>query len=445
MKNILILGAGKSATSLINYLLQHAETYNWLVTVGDYHLPTAQQKVGSHKRAKAIFFDVTDTTLCEAEVAKADIVASVLPAKFHIVVAKVCLKFGKHIVTPSYISDQERALDQAFKSANLLFMGEMGLDPGIDHMSMMKMIDHLKKSKANIKAVRSYCGALMANDSDGDNPWKYKFTWAPMNVVLAGKGTARYISNGAIRYIPYNRLFQQIETYDLGEHGIFEAYANRNSVPYRHIYQIPNVPTLLRGTFRKQGYCAAWNALVYLGLTNNTMLIDNCQQLTYAQFMQAFLPESKESGVSVQQQTAKLLGLDVNSDVMNKLSWLGLFSEQTITVDKGTPAQIILPLLAEKWKLAPEDKDMVVMLHKIDFEQGGTSKSIRSSMLIEGKSADETAIALTVGIPMAIMVKLIITNTIELAGVHIPVMPSVYEAVLSELETYGIVFKEEIC
>ncbi|OWY21072.1 saccharopine dehydrogenase [Sphingobacteriales bacterium UPWRP_1] len=440
MKNILVLGAGKSATDLIAYLLQYAPQYDWFVTVGDYDLQTALVKVNNHPRGRAVFFDVHDADARANYIFTADIVASVLPAAFHILVAHDCLRFGKHLITPSYVSAQERALDADFKNAGLLFMGEIGLDPGIDHMSLMKMIHHLRSQNAQITEVRSYCGALIAPESD-NNPWHYKFTWAPMNVVLAGQGgTAQYLQNGSPRYIPYNRLFARHEVYEVPGYGTFEAYANRDSIPYRQTYQIEDVPTLLRGTLRKGGFCNAWQALVTLGLTDNQLQLTNPAALTYAGLTEAFLPADSTASGSLPERTANFLGIHPQSEIMYRLNWLGLFSDVPLKNNPQTPAQALLHLLSEKWKLEPDDKDMIVMLHKVNYQLHGAHRAHTSVMVITGADADNTAIAATVGLPMAIMTKLALTHAIQLTGVHIPVMPQVYEPILTELQNYGIHF-----
>lgn len=441
MKKILVLGAGKSATDLIAYLLHHAQQYNWFVTVGDYDLTTAQQKVGNHERGRAVFFDVHDADSRANYIYDCDIVASVLPAAFHILVAHDCLRYGKHLITPSYVSPQERALDADFKNAGLLLMGEIGLDPGIDHMSLMKMIHALRNKNAQITDVRSYCGALIAPESD-NNPWHYKFTWAPMNVVLAGQGgTAQYLQNGLPRYIPYNRLFAQHETYEVPGFGAFEAYANRDSIPYRHVYDIEDVPTLLRGTLRKGGFCKAWQAIVTLGLTDNHLHLPNAGNLTYAGLTEAFLPPATLPE-NLPHRAAHFLQLHPQSEEMKKLGWLGIFDELPIPANCQTPAQALLALLEKKWLLEPQDKDMIVMLHRVHYQLNGKNYAHTATMVVTGESSDKTAIAATVGLPMAMMVKLALTGQVQLAGVQLPVMPQVYEPILTELTQYNIGFTD---
>ena len=446
MKKILVLGAGKSATTLISYLLKNAKQHDWHITVGDFNIDTATQKIGGHEHGTPIFFDVKDAALRAKCVQEHDIVASVLPAAFHQLVALDCLEYGKHIITPSYVSKEAAALDEAFKAKNLLFMGEIGLDPGIDHMSMMRTLDEIKAKGANIKAVRSFCGALVAPESD-NNPWHYKFTWAPMNVVLAGQGTAQYLKNGKPKYIPYNRLFSLTENYHINDLGTYEAYANRDSLSYLDKYQLSEIPTFIRGTLRKKEYCEAWNAFVKLGLTDNNISIYNTQNMTYADLIAAFLPANyTEENTDIQTALAEFLDVGVASPVMNKLTWLGLFDNKNfIGQGPATPAKILHDLLIEKWALEEEDVDMIIMLHKIDYELDGCDFSHTSTMVQKGEDAENTALAATVGLPMGMMIKLLLTTNLQLSGVQIPIMKAVYEPILKELEEYDVIFtaKEE--
>ncbi len=441
MKRILILGAGKSATALIHYLLEHAEQYDWHVVVGDRDQSIAAQKIDGNPRGTAIAFDVNDADLCAKCVQESDIVVSVLPAQFHLRVAEDCLRFGKHIITPSYVKANELALDAAFKEAGLLFMGELGLDPGIDHMSLMQLIGEVKAFGGEMTAIRSFTGALIAPESD-TNPWHYKFTWAPMNVVLAGQGTARYLRNGSPQYVPYNRLFDQIESYEVPETGTFEAYANRDSLPYLDTYHIEGVPTFIRGTLRFQGYCKAWNALVRLGLTDNTFTIPDADQLSWAALMDSYLPPFNRDK-AIDQRTADFLQLPLSSPIIDQLRWLGLFSDTKIKTKAGSPAQILHDLLVEKWVFQPEDRDMIVMLHVVDYSLNGKSYRKSSSLTLKGDAKD-TAISYTVGLPMAIMTKLILLDKIDLTGVHIPIQEQVYTPLLEELKQFDIEFKEQL-
>lgn len=444
MKNILIIGAGRSASSLIKYLLENSSKENWKVTVGDVSLELAEQKA-RHSNARAIAFDINNEVQREQEIEKADIVVSMLPASMHLNVAKDCVRFKKHLVTASYVSMEMAELDTEAKKSGVVLLNEMGLDPGIDHMSAMQIIDRIKAEGGEVTSFKSYCGGLIAPESN-DNPWGYKFTWNPRNVVLAGQGTAKFIENGKYKYIPYNRLFQQIEAVKVDGHGSFDAYANRDSLSYRKVYDLERIPTMLRGTLRMAGYCKAWNTFVQLGLTDDTYVIDNASQLTWRQFIEAFLPEGSKSA---EQKVADLIGVSAQSEEIQKLKWLGVFDNNKIKVEKATPAQIFQNLLEEKWKLKENDKDMVVMQHEIEYKlEVGSQKSEEkrsiSSLVVIGEDQTYTAMAKTVGLPVAIGVKLILQNKIKQTGVAVPVNKKIYDPVLEELEQYGILFKEKV-
>jgi saccharopine dehydrogenase-like NADP-dependent oxidoreductase len=330
-------------------------------------------------------------------------------------------------------------MEQEAKSKGLLFMGEMGLDPGIDHMSAMKMINEVKEKGGQLKAFYSYTGGLIAPESD-DNPWSYKFTWNPRNVVLAGQGTAQYLNGGKIKYIPYNRLFSERKVIQVPELGPYDVYANRDSLPYRKLYGIEDIPTILRGTIRANGYCDAWNALVKIGLTDDSYNLDLASIKTYGQLTESFILgqySDLKSGV------ANFLGLSLDDEIIRKLEWTELFSDRLIRLEQATPAQALEDLLLDKWALRQEDKDMIIMQHQFEYELEGKQKKIISSMVTKGEDAVNTSMAKTVGLPVAILVKLILQGKVNLTGVHIPVMAEIYEPVLEELKEYGIDFIDE--
>ncbi len=441
MKKILVLGAGKSATSLIHYLLERADQEDWTITVGDRDLSLAEHKVEGFERGKAIRFDVDEEERKEKLIAEHDIIVSLLPAFLHPKVSKACLKIGRHIITPSYVSADDLAMSEDFAKADLLFMGEMGLDPGIDHMSTLQIIHDIENRGGNITAVRSFTGGLIAPESD-NNPWNYKFTWSPINVVLAGQGTAQYLKEGKRKYVPYNRLFSLYETYSIPDYGAFEVYANRDSIIYLDKYELKNIPTFIRGTMRREGFCDAWNAFVKLGLTDNGFPIVGSSKMTYNDLIEAFLP-GKNPQLSLQQQLAEFLGIDEGHETMKKLAWLGLFDNIQIPVENGSPAMILKDLLEPRWKLEPDDKDMIAMLHLIDYELNGEAHRYKATLVVKGQDAENTAMSHTVGWPLGIMVRLLSQGKIKSRGVKIPIMPEVYEPVLKELESFGVVFTHQ--
>jgi len=367
MKKILILGAGKSTRALVDYLLEKAETLDWEITLGDLNLEMAKEKIDGHPKGKAVHFDILNEQMRADFVSRADVVASLLPAKFHILVAEECLKQGKHMVTASYVSDDIRALDEAYKAKGLLFMGEIGLDPGIDHLVMMEKLEEVRAKSDSIEAIYSFCGAIIAPESN-TNPWHYKFTWAPMNVVLAGQGVSRYLNSNQVKFIPYRRLFSTLWERKVEGVGDFEIYANRNSIPYRKTYGVEEVPTLLRGTMRYKGFCAAWNAMIDLGLTDNTYKID-CTDLSYSDFIKSFLPNQDVDNVEA--TALQMLGADSDSEIAKQFDYLGLFSDEKIPLKEASPAEVTLELLERKWKLDPTDKDMTVMIHEFDYTSNG--------------------------------------------------------------------------
>ena len=440
MKKILIIGAGRSSTALINYLIKASEENGWQLTLADSDLALAEAKTKHSSHAEAVQLDVNDVNVRQELIQDKDVVVSLLPAFLHPIVAKDCILFSKNLVTASYLNDEIREMSDVCESKGLLFMGEMGLDPGIDHMSAMEKINEIKEKGGKLKAFYSYTGGLIAPESD-DNPWSYKFTWNPRNVVLAGQGTAQYLKKGAIKYIPYNRLFSLRKSINVPELGAYDVYANRDSLPYRSLYGIDDIPTILRGTIRANGFCDAWNALVRLGLTDDSFQLDLDTINTYADLVRAFI-SSEEADLKI--AVAAFLGLSTDDEIMQKLEWTGLFSDRAIALDKASPALALEHLLLDKWALKQEDKDMIIMQHQFEYELDGKDHTIVSTMVTKGEDSVNTSMAKTVGLPVAILVKNMLLGKISLSGVHIPVMPEIYEPVLAELKEYGIDFIDEV-
>ncbi|MBL7884627.1 MAG: saccharopine dehydrogenase NADP-binding domain-containing protein, partial [Bacteroidia bacterium] len=372
MKNIFVIGAGRSASSLIAYLLEHSTKENWKVTVGDISLDLAKQKIKNHPNATAIEFDINNETQRQSEISKSNIVVSMLPASMHIEVAKDCIKYKKHLTTASYVSKEMAELHTVAKDSGVILLNEIGLDPGIDHASAMKVIDSIHQKGGMFTSFKSFCGGLVAPESN-DNPWGYKFSWNPRNVILAGQGTAQYIENGEYKYIPYNRLFLQTDRVEVEGCGSFDGYANRDSLSYRKPYGLEYIPTMLRGTLRMPGYCKAWNVFVKLGLTDDSYKIEASDQLTYKQLVNAFLPAGNKS---VKDKLIEFMGADANSEVISKIEWLGILEDRKIKVANASPAQVLQDLLEEKWKLNEADKDMIVMQHQFKYTLNNESRTI---------------------------------------------------------------------
>ena len=442
MRNILIIGAGRSASSLIKYLLDKSDQENLHLTIGDLSLVLAQQKTNNHQNATAIALDICDENQRKTEIQKADIVISMLPAHLHIAVAKDCITFKKHLVTASYISDAMQALDEDAKANNLVFMSEIGLDPGIDHMSAMKIIDEIRAKGGKMILFESFCGGLVAPESD-NNLWNYKFTWAPRNVVLAGQGgAAKFIQEGTYKYIPYHKLFRRTEFLEVEGYGKFEGYANRDSLKYRSIYGLEDVLTLYRGTIRRVGFSKAWNMFVQLGMTDDTYIIDNSETISYRDFTNLFLPYHPTDSVEIKLRLS--LGIEQDDIMWDKLLELDLFNPKKIVgLKNATPAQILEKILNDSWTLKAADKDMIVMYHKLGYEIDGVKKQIDSKMVCIGDDQIYTAMAKTVGLPVAIATLQILNGNIKTPGVQLPVNKEVYEPILKELEAYGVVFIEK--
>ncbi|MGY5851565.1 saccharopine dehydrogenase family protein [Salegentibacter sp. F14] len=442
MREILIIGAGKSTSVLINHLLKNAETEDLFLRIGDLNLETAQKATQNHKRCEALALDVFASESREPAIKKADIVISMLPARFHIEVARDCLKFRKNMVTASYISKEMKALDKEVKAHNLVFMNEIGVDPGIDHMSAMQVIDRIRDKGGKMLMFESFTGGLVAPESD-TNLWNYKFTWNPRNVVVAGQGgVAEFIQEGKFKYIPYHRLFRRTELLHIDDYGKFEGYANRNSLDYMSIYGLEDILTLYRGTIRRVGFSRAWNMFVQLGMTDDSFEMSDSENMTYRDFVNSFLPYSPTD--SVELKLRHNLKIDQDDLMWEKLLELDIFNDKKkIGLKNATPAQALQKILMEKWSLAPDDKDMIVMYHKFGFELNGKKRQIDSTMVHIGKNQTETAMAKTVGLPVAIATIKILNGEIKSPGVQLPIKREVYEPILNELEKHDIVFKEK--
>lgn len=440
MKKIVVFGAGLSSSVLIDYLLENAEVQNWTIRVGDMNLPLAQSKIHGHERGVAFEFNVTNAIQRLNEISQADIVISMLPAHMHVDVAKECIALNKPMVTASYVSKEMEALHEEAVKAGVTIMNEIGVDPGIDHMSAMRVLDKIREQGGKMLQFESFTGGLVAPESD-DNPWNYKFTWNPRNVVLAGSGGAvKFKQEGLYKYIPYHQLFRRTEIVEIPEYGRFEGYANRDSLKYREVYGLHDIPTIYRGTFRRPGFCRAWDVFVKLGATDDSYIMEGSENLTYRQYLNSFLAYNITD--SVELKLMHYLRIDQDSDIMHKLSWLGMFDDTKVGLKDATPAQILQHILEQKWQMKEHDLDMIVMYHLFGFELNGEKLQREAFMVIKGDDRVQTAMAKTVGLPVGIAAKMILTGKITKPGVLIPIDKEVYNPVLDELENYGVVFKE---
>lgn len=442
MRKILLIGAGRSASSLIKYLLDKAVSENFELIIADLSVELAQQKINNHPQGTAIALDINQTEQRQAAIKNADIVISMLPAHMHLNVAKDCILFKKNMVTASYISPEMEALNEEVVANELVFMNEVGLDPGIDHMSAMKVIDTIKNKGGKMLLFESFCGGLVAPESD-TNLWNYKFTWAPRNVVLAGQGgAAKFIQEGKYKYIPYQKVFRRTEFMDIEGYGRFEGYANRDSLKYRSIYGLDNVLTMYRGTLRRVGFSKSWNMFVQLGLTDDSYTLENSENMSYREYINSFLAYHPTD--SVELKLRHYLKIDQDDSIWDKLLELDIFNpNKKVGLKNATPAQILEKILMDSWTLEPQDKDMIVMYHKFGYELNGKQHQIDASMVCIGEDQTYTAMAKTVGLPVGMAALQILNNKIKNYGVQLPIKPEIYNPILEELETFGIVFNEK--
>ena len=442
MKKILLIGAGKSTSSLMAYLKDKAPVENLQVTIVDKDLSLAQKIVANDPHFTLKTLNIFDDVIRGELVKNTDLVISMLPAHFHLQVALDAVKYGKHMVTASYISDELKALNEQVVAKNLVFMNEIGLDPGIDHMSAMRIIDQIKHTGGEMILFESFTGGLVAPESD-DNLWHYKFTWNPRNVVVAGQGgVAKFLHAGKYKYIPYQKLFRRTEFLDIDGYGRFEAYPNRDSLKYQSVYDLNHVNTLYRGTIRRVGFARAWNIFVQLGMTDDSYVIDDSEHMTKRDFVNAFLPFSPSD--SVELKLRQYMKIDQDDELWLKLEELDLFDDQTkIGLKNATPAQMLQKILEDKWTLKPEDKDMIVMYHKFGYKTGNEFKQIDSQLVVKGTDQTYTAMAKTVGLPVGIAALKILNGTIKTPGIQLPINKEIYEPILKELELYDIIFKDK--
>ena len=440
MTNILVFGAGKSSSYLIKYLLDCSLKQFWQVTVADSNLNAALAKIGDHSFGRAVQLDIHEDVLRKRQIGQADLVISLLPPSLHFIVAKDCIELRKNLITASYLSEEIKSLHIDARNAGLLFMNEIGLDPGIDHMSAMKIIDEIERLGADISSFKSYCGGLVAPESD-NNPWHYKISWNARNILNAGKSGAHFMDNGIEKKFDYSDLFNQYELIKVPGLGNLAAYANRDSLNYRNYYGLEKVKTMLRATFRYEEFCLGWNTIIQLGLTTEDMKFTDAG-LTYCDwFMYATKAvEGNNPSDKIRNITPKEKDL-----VINLIDWLGLFNNDKINLaGEMSSADILLQRMEEKWKIEDYDKDMVVMRHEFDYARKNIETHLSSTLIVKGEDKTYTAMAKTVGLPMAIFAKLLLTGKIKnLVGVQIPIMKEVYKPVLKELATFGIEFSEE--
>lgn len=428
MKKILLFGAGKSTTCLIDYLIQQAAHYNWHIVIADGNLELAQNKAAGSSRAVAVQANVKDDEKRNELIERADIVISMLPPSLHSLVAKNCVAAGRHLLTASYVDEAMQKLEPEIKKKGLLFLCEMGLDPGIDHMSAMQMIYQLKNAGAHITSFFSCCGGLVAPDSD-DNPWHYKISWNPRNVVLAGKQGASYRFENEIINLGYPQMFDPQRLVQIPDCGWYAWYPNRDSLAYIPLYGLEDTATFLRATLRHPDFCMGWRKIAQLYLTDETRTWDTTG-LSYKRFLELHLKHFGLSNAALESEPER-----------KQLAFLGLFDDVQINNGICAAADILQTAVEQKLMLRPKDKDMIIMIHKIGYEREGQIKETTSTLIVKGHDATQTAMAKTVGLPLGIAAMMVLQGKIKLTGLHIPVIPEIYDPVLNALSEEGIAFQ----
>jgi hypothetical protein len=429
LKKILLFGAGKSSSTLIDFLIKESETNDWKILIADANKELIDAKTKQHTNTQSIGMDITDQPHRLALIASADIVISMMPPALHILIAKDCIECGKNLLTASYADDTIRGLEQSVKEKGLLFLCEMGLDPGIDHMSALQIIDDIKASGGTVTSFKSHCGGLVAPESD-TNPWHYKISWNPRNVVLAGKAGAVYLQNGEVVNEAYEQLFDPTRTVLVQNETstTYSYYPNRNSLSYIDLYQLNTANTFIRTTLRDPEFMSGWKEIVSLQLTDETSIYET-DGLSLKGFFTTHFAKH---------------GLQMSSSPSKQLLYLGLEDDHTL-INKGrcSPADVLQFALESKLVLEPGDKDMIVMLHEIEYAIQGVPYRIESSLVVKGEDHIHTAMAKTVGLPLGIAAKLILNGTISLTGMHIPIIKEIYQPVMEALKPYGIQFIEK--
>jgi len=440
MKKILVLGAGRSATTLIQYLDDHAARGGWRVTVADADEALLAAKTLGLGYTEGRVFEVSRAAERAALVEAHDLVISLLPWTMHTPVARDCLRLGRHLLTASYVSPEMKVLAARARRKGLFFMGELGLDPGLDHMSALRLIREIREGGGRIHHFHSYAGGLVAEDSD-TNPWHYKFSWNPRNVVLAGQGMAQYRQDGEPVFQPYPEIFRRAFPVAIAGRDRFEVYANRDSLKYESLYGLEGIPSLMRGTVRVRGFCRAWHALITLGLTEAASPLAIPDGLTWAGFTAGLLPDDPSSD-HLDGRLARHLGLEATDPVMDQLRWLGLLSEQALGASGRSAADYLQELLEDRWRLAPGDRDLVVMEHRIRYHLGSEAMECRSSLVYEGRDDRRTAMADLVGLPLAVTARLFLAGRLPLPAFPAPFEAAIYDPVMEMLDAEGIRFEE---
>jgi saccharopine dehydrogenase (NADP+, L-glutamate forming) len=441
LKTILVFGAGKSATVLIDYLKVVCEQKQWQLIVADANLQQAQSKIGSSANAKAVELNVIEEDERRILIEEANIVISLLPPHLHILVAKDCVAVGRSLLTASYVDDGIKNLEAEIKSKELIFLCEMGLDPGIDHMSAMQLIDGIKAKGGTITSFKSHCGGLVAPDSD-NNPWHYKISWNPRNIVMAGSAGATYKLNNQIIQKPYNNVFEDCEELQIAALPPLAWYPNRDSLSYIPLYHLQDAATFIRTTLRYADFCKGWDVIVDLELTDekDQAMIATCK--TFADWMEQKLFKAEQRDISFRMYLELYVDEADHETIIQQFEFLELNTVELLPPHVKCSADIVQHRLEQKLALKHADKDMIVMLHEIDYLHNDQQHSVKSSLIVLGEDNLRTAMAKTVGLPLGIAAKLILEEKIKLKGLQIPTHKEIYEPVLLELARNEVAFRE---
>jgi len=435
MKKVLILGAGLVAKPLVRYLLDQPD---FLVEVASRTVSKAVKLIDNHPHGTAKELNLKNEESLKNEISKADLVISMVPYTFHHKVAEYCINYKKNMVTTSYVSEVMKNLDAEAKKAGILILNEVGLDPGIDHMEAMRIIHEIKESGGEILGFISYCGGLPAPEAN-TNPFGYKFSWSPIGVLLAGKNSAQYLKDGQQVFIPSENLFENYSIINIEELGDFEGYPNRNSLPYIQLYGIQSTKTMLRGTLRNKGWCSTIKKVVDIGLLDEEE--KDWTGLTYKEFIRKLMKNPAEK--DIKKALSDYLNIEEDSDIIKRFEWLGLLSEDSLPLTKGSALDILGARMLEKLQYGEGERDMIVLQHQFEASYpGGKKEKITSTLIDFGIPHGDTSMARTVGLPAAISTRLILEEEIKMTGVHIPVITEIYAPILKELKEMGIIFKE---
>lgn len=441
MKKILVLGAGLVSRPLVEYLLKEPD---FAVLVASRTQSKALNLIKNHPRGHALTLMVEDKPMLSQLIAETDLVISLVPYTYHPLIAQCCIEYKKPMITTSYVSDAMRALDEKSKTAGVLLLNEIGLDPGIDHMSAMKLIQKIKAKGGKVISFYSYCGGLPAPEAN-TNPFGYKFSWSPKGVLLAGRNNARYLKDGNEIFVPAKDLFTHYWILNIEGLGKFEAYPNRDSLPYINTYDLSGISTMYRGTLRNLGWCETMKKIVDLGLLDDKELT-NLNDLTYRAWLAKVL--TAQGGLitnDLKSALARFLKIDKDSMIIKRLEWLGLFSDELIGLKKGSNIDILVARMQQKMWYQAGERDMIVLKHEFlaRYPKERYQEKIESTLIDFGIPNGDSAMSRTVSLPAAIAAKLILRGKIKLTGVQIPVIPEIYEPVLAELAELKIVFREK--